>query len=89
VKVVKAFNTTFATTLLAGVVVGQRLDVFIAGDEAVAKSKVAERVKNGAIRIVDIGPLGRALRIEGMQFLHIVEQSGLGTNWASTIENLS
>ena len=37
-KVVKAFNTTFAGTLLAGQVAGQPLDVFIAGDDADAKS---------------------------------------------------
>ena len=33
VKVVKAFNTTFAGTLLAGSVAGQPLDVLIAGDD--------------------------------------------------------
>ena len=66
-----------------------QLDVFVAGDEADAKSKVAELVKNGAIRFVYVGPLSRALRIDGMQFLHIVEQSRLGTNWASRIEIMS
>ena len=30
---VKAFNTTFAGTLLAGAVDGRRLDAFIAGDD--------------------------------------------------------
>ena len=33
-KVVKAFNTTYAGTLLAGQVADQPLDVFIAGDDA-------------------------------------------------------
>jgi predicted dinucleotide-binding enzyme len=33
-KVVKAFNTTFAGTLLAGSMAGQPLDVFIAGNDA-------------------------------------------------------
>ena len=41
-KVVKAFNTTFAGTLVAGQVAGQPLDVFIAGDDADAKAKVSE-----------------------------------------------
>ncbi|MCW5853998.1 MAG: NAD(P)-binding domain-containing protein, partial [Anaerolineae bacterium] len=36
-RVVKAFNTTFAGTLVAGQVAGQPLDVFIAGDDAEAK----------------------------------------------------
>jgi predicted dinucleotide-binding enzyme len=79
-KVVNAFNTTYATTLLAGIV---------AGDGANPKSKVAELVKEGAIRPVEVGPLSRARQIEGMPFLHIVGQSGPGTNWASTIKILS
>jgi len=48
-KVVKAFNTTFASTLLAGESSGQKLDVFIAGDDADAKSKVAQLVTDGGI----------------------------------------
>jgi predicted dinucleotide-binding enzyme len=43
--VVKAFNTTFARTLVAGEVAGQPLDVFIAGDEEGAKQKVARSSK--------------------------------------------
>ena len=88
-KVVKAFNTTYAGTLLAGEVAGQPLDVFIAGDDADSKSKVAELVKDGGMRPIDAGPLSRARQIEGMQFLHIVAQNELGTNWASTIKILS
>jgi len=87
-KVVKAFNTTYAGTLLAGEVAGQPLDVFIAGDDADAKSKVAELVKDGGMRPVDTGPLSRARQIEGMQLLHIVTQGTLGTNWASAVKIL-
>ncbi len=88
-KVVKAFNTTYAGTLLAGQVAGQPLDVFIAGDDADAKNKVAELIKDGGMRPIDTGPLSRARQIEGMQFLHIITQGTLGTNWASTIKILS
>ena len=88
-KVVKAFNTTYAGTLLAGEVAGQPLDVFIAGDDADAKSKVAELVKDGGMRPIDAGPLSRARQIEGMQLLHITVQNSLGTNWGSTIKILS
>jgi NADPH-dependent F420 reductase len=87
-KVVKAFNTTYAGTLLAGEVAGQPLDVFIAGDDAEAKSKVAELVKDAGMRPVDTGPLSRARQIEGMQLLHIVTQETLGTNWASAVKIL-
>jgi NADPH-dependent F420 reductase len=88
-KVVKAFNTTYAGTLLAGEVAGQPLDVFIAGDDLDAKSKVAELVRDGGMRPIDAGPLSRARQIEGMQLLHITLQNTLGTNWGSTIKILS
>jgi NADPH-dependent F420 reductase len=88
-KVVKAFNTTYASTLHDGKVGGQPLDVFIAGDDADAKNKVAQLVKDSGLRPVDTGPLNRARQIEGLQLLHIVTQGTLGTNWASTIKILS
>ncbi len=88
-KVVKAFNTTYAGTLLAGQVAGQPLDVFIAGNDADAKNKVAQLVKDGGMRAIDTGPLSRARQIEGMQFLHIVTQGTLGTNWGSALKILS
>jgi NADPH-dependent F420 reductase len=88
-RVIKAFNTTFASTLMAGQVAGQTLDVFIAGDDAEAKNKVAQLVKDGGMRPIDTGPLSRARQIEGMQFLHIVIQGALGTNWGSAIKIIS
>jgi NADPH-dependent F420 reductase len=88
-KVVKAFNTTYAGTLLEGEVDGQPLDVFIAGDNADAKEKVAQLVKDAGMRPVDTGRLSRAREIEGMQLLHIVTQNTLGTNWGSAIKILS
>ena len=87
-KVVKAFNTTYAGTLLAGQVDGQPLDVFIAGDDANAKNKVAQLAKDGGMRPIDTGPLSRARQIEAMQFLHIALQGTLGTNWGSAIKIL-
>lgn len=87
-KVVKAFNTTFAGTLLAGQVAGQPLDVFIAGDDADAKGKVVQLVKDGGMRPIDAGPLHRARQIEAMQLLHITLQGTLGTNWGSAIKIL-
>ncbi len=87
-KVVKAFNTTYAGTLLAGQVDGRPLDVFIAGDDAGAKNKVAQLATDGGLRPIDTGPLSRARQIEGMQLLHIVTQGTLGTNWGSAIKIL-
>ena len=88
-KVVKAFNTTYASTLREGEVGGQPLDVFIAGDDEEAKNKVAQLVQDAGLRSVDAGPLRRARQIEGMQLLHIVTQGILGTNYTSAIKILS
>ena len=87
-RVVKAFNTTFAGTLLTGESGGQKLDVFIAGDDADAKAKVAQIVTDGGMRAVDTGPLSRARQIEGLGLLHIVLQGELGTNWGSSVKVL-
>jgi len=86
--VVKAFNTTFAGTLVAGEAGGQKLDVFIAGDDADAKAKVSQIVTDGGMRAIDAGPLHRARQIESMQLLHITLQGTLGTNWGSTVKIL-
>ena len=87
-RVVKAFNTTFAGTLLTGESGGQKLDVFIAGDDVDAKAKVAQIVTDGGMRAVDTGPLSRARQIEGLGLLHIVLQGELGTNWGSSVKVL-
>lgn len=87
-KVVKAFNTIFAGTLLTGESGGQKLDVFIAGNDADAKSKVAQLVTDGGMRAVDTGLLHRARQIEGLGLLHVVLQGALGTNWGSSVKVL-
>lgn len=85
VKLVKAFNTTFAGTLVAGQVAGQKLDVFLAGDDEAAKSTVAEVVKSGGLNVIDVGPLHRARQLEALGFLGIQLQfslnTGFGTAW--------
>jgi 8-hydroxy-5-deazaflavin:NADPH oxidoreductase len=53
--VVKAFNTTFATTLVAGEVAGEKLDVFRAGDDEAAEQTVATLVESGGLRPLDVG----------------------------------
>ncbi len=88
VKVLKAFNTNFAGTLVAGQVDGKPLDVLIAGDEAEAKAKLAQLVEDGGLRAIDVGPLSRARQLEGLGLLHITLQSTLGTNWGSAVKIL-
>ncbi|MGW7292662.1 NADPH-dependent F420 reductase [Streptomyces xiamenensis] len=89
VPVVKAFNTTFAATLVAGEVAGQRLDVFLAGDDEGAKATVAELVSSGGLRPLDVGPLRRARELEGFQFLLMTVQDRLGFDWAGALKIIS
>jgi NADPH-dependent F420 reductase len=85
-SVVKAFNTTFANTLVAGEVEGQQLDVLIAGDDEGARQKVAKLVSDGGLRPIEVGPLTRAQQLEHLGLLHISLQQPLGLGFASTFK---
>jgi predicted dinucleotide-binding enzyme len=83
---VKAFNTTFAGTLVAGEVGGQQLDVLIAGDDAAAKEAVSQLASDGGLRPIDVGPLSRSQQLEQLGFLHISLQQPLGLGFGSAIK---
>jgi hypothetical protein len=87
-RVVKAFNTTFASALLAGRVGGLPVDVFLASDDAQAKAQVAALVSDGGMRPIDTGPLRRARELEAFQLLHMTIQGPLGLDWASAVKLL-
>lgn len=80
-KVVKAFNTTFASTLVDGEVAGQALDVLIAGDDETAKARVATLVEDGGLNAIDVGGLERARQLEALGLLGIALQSRLDTGF--------
>jgi predicted dinucleotide-binding enzyme len=88
-KVVKAFNTTFAGTLVTGAVDETPLDVFLASDDEDAKAAVRDLVETGGLRAVDAGALARAHELEALGYLHMAVQQGLGTGFASSIKVLS
>jgi predicted dinucleotide-binding enzyme len=73
--VVKAFNTTFAGTLVAGESAGQPLDVFIAGDNAAANQAVSSFVSAAGMRPLVVGPLKRSRELEGFQFVLMTMQA--------------
>jgi predicted dinucleotide-binding enzyme len=85
-RFVKAFNTTFATTLRAAEVGGQPLDVLIAGDDADAKDAVATLARDGGLEAVDVGGLHRARELEALGLLHMTAQGTLGTGFGSTVK---
>jgi predicted dinucleotide-binding enzyme len=74
-NVVKAFNTTFAGTLVAGESGGQPLDVFIAGDNADANQAVSSFVSAAGMRPLVVGPLKRSRELEGFQFVLMTMQA--------------
>ena len=85
-KVVKAFNTTFAGTLVEGEVAGTPLDVFLAGDDDEAKRIVAQLATDGGLRAVDVGPVALAHQLEGVGYVNMAIQPGLGTNYGSALK---
>ncbi|MDJ0356208.1 NAD(P)-binding domain-containing protein [Paenarthrobacter sp. PH39-S1] len=90
--VVKAFNTTFAGTLVAGEAAGQPLDVFIADDDTAANSAVSSLVADGGMRPLVVGPLKRARELEGFQFVLMTLQANpefTDFNWNTGLKILS
>ena len=88
-KVVKAFNTTFAGSLVEGQVAGQPLDVFVASDDDEAKAKVRELAESAGLRVLDAGPLAHAHQLEAAGYLHMAIQPGLGDTYASALKIIS
>jgi 8-hydroxy-5-deazaflavin:NADPH oxidoreductase len=85
-QVVKAFNTTFAPTLVDGEVDSQQLDVLIAGDDEDGKQKVAQLAADGGLRPLDVGQLSRAQQLEHLGLLHITLQQPRNLNFRSTFK---
>lgn len=84
-KVVKAFNTNFAATLASGTVGGSPTTVLIAGDDADAKSQLAEIVTAGGLQAIDAGSLRRARELESLGFLQLTLAVGEKLPWTGGI----
>lgn len=70
-RVLKAFNTTFAATLVGKELGGRQTTVLIAGDDADAKQVLASAVEAGGVAAIDAGSLARAHELEAMGFLQL------------------
>jgi predicted dinucleotide-binding enzyme len=79
--VVKAFNTTFAGTLAARAVGPNKTTVLIAGNNADAKSTLANAVQAGGIDAVDAGSLTRAHELEAIGFLQLTLAASDKVGW--------
>lgn len=70
-RVLKAFNTTFAATVVSGEVGDQPTTVLVAGDDDNAKKALIALVTQAGLRAVDVGPLKRARELEALGFLEV------------------
>lgn len=78
-KVVKAFNTIFAPVLQnGGRVAGQPATVFVAGDDAEARSAVVTLVESAGFKTLETGGLASARYLEPVGGLNIALAYGLG-----------
>ena len=82
-RVVKAFNTVFASRQGSPVVDGVALDGFIAGDDATAKAQVSGLLTAIGYRVIDAGPLAAARSLEQLAFLNISLNAANGWSWQS------
>ena len=80
-RVVKAFNSVFASNQAGPVVDGVQLDGFVAGDDAEAKKQVLDLLRDIGYRPIDAGPLSAARYLEGMAFLNISLNAANGWPW--------
>jgi len=84
-KVVKAFNTIFATILQKGLEFGdQTLNVFVVSDDTLAKQTVSELIESIGLLPVDCGELKSARFIEPMAALILQIDSRLQREVQST-----
>lgn len=90
-QVVKAFNTLFSHVLAAGPAEGHPLDVFIAGDDAQAKTRVSAFIESLGLRPMDIGQLPMARTLENVALLQLglVAHSVKHTNFFLGVSILS
>ena len=70
-RVVKAFNTTFASAMATGQINGEKLAGLVAADDAEAKTQVLGLVQELGFDPIDAGPLSAARLLEPLALLNI------------------
>jgi NADPH-dependent F420 reductase len=80
-RVVKAFNTAFASRQTDPTVSGLRADGYVAGDDEDAKATVLGLAEGIGFNPVDVGGLAMARYLEGMAWLNISLQMKNGWSW--------
>jgi 8-hydroxy-5-deazaflavin:NADPH oxidoreductase len=80
-RVVKAFNTAFASRQADPTMSGLRADGYVAGDDEDAKATVLGLAEGIGFNPVDVGGLAMARYLEGMAWLNISLQMKNGWSW--------
>ncbi|SNS63198.1 hypothetical protein SAMN06309944_1086 [Micrococcales bacterium KH10] len=88
-RVLKAFNTNFASTLTSGKVGENPTTVLVAGDDADAKSALIRDITAGQLRAIDAGSLKRAHELEAVGFLQLTLAASEKISWTGgfTVNN--
>jgi predicted dinucleotide-binding enzyme len=80
-RVVKAFNTVFASRQADPFVDGTPIDALIAGDDEAAKATVTELASSIGFRPIDVGPLSLSRSLEAFALLHMTIQVRTAGSW--------
>ena len=70
-RVVKAFNTNSAATLVSKMTGERSTGVFMAGDDSLAKETLAAALEATGVTGIDVGALARARELESIGFLYL------------------
>lgn len=83
-RLVKAFNTTGSANMASPSYGGQRLTMFLCGDDPAARHTVAELARDLGMDPVDAGALAAARYLEplAMLWIHLAYKQGLGPDFA-------
>jgi hypothetical protein len=82
-RVVKAFNTLFASHQSDPIADGVQLDGYVAGNDLAAKATVLELVGSVGLNPVDVGPLSRSRQLEALAFLNMTLNIAHNGTWQS------
>jgi len=80
-RVVKAFNTTFAATLVNRELGGLPTTVLVAGDDDDAKTALIAAITAGGVSALDVGGLSRARELEAIGFLQLTLAASEKIGW--------
>ncbi len=82
-RVVKAFNTLFASVQADPAAHGVTLDALVAADDDAARREILDLARSIGFRPIDAGPLARAREMEALAWLNMQLQMAHGGDWRS------